>query len=66
MSTISVTSPGYPGTDGKSLGIVGFGLGVVTAAVVMVAAVLVQAHVDGRLVLDDTSRLAVASARLGR
>jgi hypothetical protein len=39
-------------TDGKSLLIDGFLLGAITAAVVLLASVLVNAHVDGRLILD--------------
>ena len=68
MSTISITSPVYPGANGKSLGIIGFALGAVTAAVVMIAAALVQAHLGGRLAFDDTNQQAVTitSAKLGR
>jgi hypothetical protein len=39
--------------DGKSLLILGALLGAITAVVMLVAVVLVQAHVDGRLTLDD-------------
>ena len=52
--------------DRKSLEIVGIVYGALTAAVVMIAAVLVYAHVDGRLALNDASHQAGAlpSARV--
>lgn len=46
--------------DGKSLLILGALLGVITAVVMLVAVVLVQAHVDGRLMLDDVDRQTAA------
>jgi hypothetical protein len=39
--------------DRKSLGTIGFILGAVTAAVMMVGVMVVHGHVDGRLELDN-------------
>ncbi len=47
--------------DRRSLGIVGFFFGGVTLAVMLVAAVMVKSHVDGRLSLDS-GRLPVVAA----
>ena len=54
--------------DGKSLRIVGFTLGAVTAVVVLIAGALVHTHFDGRLTVDDGSYQAVtlSSQRLVR
>jgi hypothetical protein len=41
--------------DRKSLGIIGFILGGITAAVITVGVVVVQAHLTGRLALDQAS-----------
>jgi hypothetical protein len=46
--------------DRKSLGILGFLLGGVTAAVMLTAAMVVKQHLDGHLSLD--SRLPVMAA----
>jgi hypothetical protein len=46
--------------DGKSLLILGALLGAITAVVMLVAIALVQAHVDGRLTLDDVDRQTAA------
>jgi hypothetical protein len=45
----------------RSLGIVGFVFGGVTAAVMLVAVMVVKHHVDGRVTLDD-SRLPMMAA----
>ena len=42
--------------DSRGLGIVGFILGAITAMVVLVAGTVVQAHVFGRLALDDAEQ----------
>jgi hypothetical protein len=47
--------------DRKSLGIIGFIFGAVTAAVMMVGVIVVQGHVDGRLELDNARPLVSAS-----
>ena len=47
--------------DRKSLGIIGFILGAVTAAVMLVGVVVVQSHIDGRLELDNARPLVSAS-----
>jgi hypothetical protein len=47
----------------KSLGIIGFVLGAVTASIMVVGIMVVQAHLDGRLSLDEPQR-SVASASL--
>jgi len=41
--------------DRKSLGIIGFILGGITAAVITVGIVVVQAHLNGRLALDHAA-----------
>ena len=41
--------------DSKSLGILGFGFGGITVAIMLMAAVVVKGHVDGRLSLDNAS-----------
>ena len=46
--------------DSRGLGIVGFILGATTAAIVLVAGVVVQAHVFGRLALDNADRQVAA------
>ena len=40
--------------DRRSLGILGFVLGGVTAAVMLIAVMVVKQHVDGRVTLDQT------------
>jgi hypothetical protein len=47
--------------DRRSLGLVGFFLGGVTAAVMLIAVMVVKNHVDGRLSLDG-ARLSVTVA----
>lgn len=47
--------------DRRSLGIVGFVFGGITAAVMLVAVMVVKHHVDGRLTLDQ-ARPAVMAA----
>jgi hypothetical protein len=47
--------------DRRSLGIVGFVFGGVTAAVMLIAVMVVKHHVDGRLTLDS-ARLPVLAA----
>ncbi len=47
--------------DTKSLWIVGFILGAITAAVVLLAGAVVHAHVDGRLSLDDAPQQVTAA-----
>ena len=47
--------------DRRSLGLVGFFLGGVTAAVMLIAVMMVKNHVDGRLSLDG-ARLSVTVA----
>jgi len=47
--------------DRRSLGIVGFVFGGVTAAVMLVAVMVVKHHVDGRTTLDG-ARLPVMAA----
>lgn len=46
--------------DRRSLGLVGFMFGGVTIAVMLIAAVVVKNHLDGRLTLD--ARLPVVAA----
>jgi hypothetical protein len=48
--------------DTKSLWIVGFILGAITAVIMLVAGVVVQAHIDGRLHLDGERQIAATSA----
>jgi hypothetical protein len=47
--------------DCKSLGIIGFVMGGVTALVMLVAATVVVSHLDGRLVIDSDRALVSAS-----
>ena len=47
--------------DRRSLGILGFVFGGVTAAVMLIAVMVVKQHVDGRATLDQT-RLALMAA----
>ncbi len=47
--------------DRRSLGIVGFVFGGVTATVMLIAVMVVKHHVDGRLILDE-ARLPVMAA----
>ena len=47
--------------DRRSLGILGFVLGSVTAAVMLIAVIVVKHHVDGRLTVD-TDRMPVIAA----
>ena len=49
--------------DRRSLGILGFVLGGVTAAVMLVAVMVVKNHVDGRLTLDARMPVIAASAQ---
>jgi hypothetical protein len=48
--------------DRKTLGIIGFILGGVTAAVMIVGAMVVQSHIDGRLTLDGQDRPMVSAS----
>ena len=47
--------------DRRSLGILGFVFGGVTAAVMLIAVIVVKQHVDGRVTLDQP-RLPVMAA----
>jgi hypothetical protein len=47
--------------DRKSLGIIGFILGGITAAVIGIGVIVVQGHVNGRLTLDHAARQVVSS-----
>ena len=47
--------------DRKGLGLIGFMLGGVAAGIMVIGMVVVQAHVDGRLSLDDNRRPVVSS-----
>ena len=47
--------------DRRSLGMVGFVLGGITALVMMVGAMVVQQHLDGRLQLDNARPILSAS-----
>ena len=47
--------------DRKSLGIIGFVLGGITALVMIVGATVVQQHLDGRLQLDNARPVVSAS-----
>jgi hypothetical protein len=66
MPAITVATQLPAIVDGKSLGVVGLIYGAVTAGVVLIASVLVQAHVDGRLSLDEASHQAIALSSAGR
>ena len=48
--------------DRRSLGIVGFVLGSVTAVVMLIAVIVVKHHVDGRLTLDADRMSVIAAA----
>ena len=48
--------------DRRSLGLVGFVFGGVTAAVMLVAIMVVKHHVDGRLSLDGARMPVIAAA----
>jgi hypothetical protein len=48
--------------DRRSLGIVGFFLGGVTAAVMLIAVMVVKHHVDGRLSLDGARMPVIAAS----
>ena len=48
--------------DRKSLGILGFMFGGVTAAVMLIAVMVVKHHIDGRLTLDAAKAPVMASA----
>ena len=51
--------------DRRSLGILGFVLGSVTAAVMLIAVIVVKHHVDGRLTFDaDRMSVIAASAQI--
>ena len=49
--------------DRRSLGIVGFFFGGVTAAVMLIAGMVVKHHVDGRLSLDSARLPVIASVQ---
>jgi hypothetical protein len=46
--------------DRRGLGIVGFVLGAITAAVMLAAGAVVHAHLDGRLALDGSDQQVTA------
>ena len=48
--------------DRRSLGIVGFVFGSVTAAVMLIAVVVVKHHVDGRLTVDGARQPVMAAS----
>ena len=48
--------------DRRSLGIVGFFFGGVTAAVMLIAVMVVKHHVDGRLSLDGARMPVIAAS----
>jgi len=48
--------------DRRSLGIVGFVFGSVTAAVMLIAVIVVKHHVDGRLTSDAARTPVIATA----
>jgi hypothetical protein len=48
--------------DRRSLGIVGFVFGSVTAAVMLIAILTVKHHIDGRLTLDGARMPVIAAA----
>jgi hypothetical protein len=48
--------------DRRSLGIVGFVFGSVTAAVMLIAVMVVKHHVDGRLTVDGARLPMMAAA----
>jgi hypothetical protein len=62
MARIALTPHRPASVDNRSLGIVGFAYVAITVLVVTIAAVVVEAHVDGRLSLDGAnSRTAALS-----
>ena len=61
MTKALANAQALPATaDSKGLRIFGFAFGAVTAAVVLVACVLVHTHADGRLTRTDAGYGAVA------
>ena len=48
--------------DRRSLGILGLVFGGVTAAVMLIAVMVVKHHVDGRITLDDTRLPMIAAS----
>ena len=48
--------------DRRSLGILGFVLGSVTAAVMLIAVIVVKHHVDGRTTFDADRMSVIAAA----
>ena len=48
--------------DRRSLGILGFVFGGVTAAVMLIAVMVVKNHIDGRLTLDPVRATVVLAA----
>jgi len=48
--------------DRNSLGIIGFILGGITAAVIGVGVIVVQGHLNGRLTLDNAPRPIVSAS----
>ena len=48
--------------DRRSLGMVGFFFGAVTAAVMLTAVIVVKSHVDGRLSLDGSRNSVIAAS----
>ena len=48
--------------DRKSLGLIGLIFGGVTASVIAVGLCVVQRHLDGRLMLDDSQRPVVSAS----
>jgi hypothetical protein len=48
--------------DRKSLGIIGFILGGVTATVICIGVIVVQSHLNGRLTLDQGARPVVSAS----
>lgn len=49
--------------DRRSLGILGFVFGSVTAAVMLIAVMVVKHHVDGRLTLDARGPVVAAATQ---
>jgi hypothetical protein len=50
--------------DRRSLGILGFVFGGVTAAVMLIAVIVVKQHVDGRAALDGGRPVLAAAAQI--
>jgi hypothetical protein len=48
--------------DSRSLGILGFVFGGVTAAVMLIAVMVVKNHMDGRITLDTTQLPVMAAS----